>query len=141
VGFTSGSARVYLAQEIGIDLLLGCGVLASLAAGRPFASWFVQEIYPIPEEMRQSWTFRRVMRNITLVWAIYFFGRALTRLAALLTLSTNGYVLVAALSDAPFLIAILAWSVYYATDAFRRSPEWAPLIAAAEASSVGSRIP
>jgi len=141
VGFTSGSARVYLAQEIGIDLLLGCGVLASLAAGRPFASWFVQEIYPIPEEMRQSWTYRRAMRNITIVWAVYFFARAVTRLTALLTLSTNGYVLVAALSGAPFLVAILAWSVYYATDAFRRSAEWAPLIAAADASSVRSRTP
>jgi hypothetical protein len=61
-------------------------------------------------------------------------ARALVRLTALLTLSTNHYALVVALSDAPFLVAILAWSVYHTVSAFRRSADWAPLIAAAEAS-------
>jgi hypothetical protein len=75
------------------------------------------------------------MRTITVVWGIYFLARALVRLTALLTLSTNSYVLVAALSDAPFLVAILAWSVYYTSRSLRRSPQWGPLIAAAEASA------
>jgi uncharacterized protein DUF3159 len=138
VGLSSGSATVYLAQEIGIDTLLGCVVLASLASGRPFASWFAEEVYPFPQEMRQSDTFRRVMRIVTAVWGIYFLARALVRLSALLTLSTDRYVLVAALSDAPFLVAILAWSVYYTVGAFRRSAQWAPVIAAAEASPARS---
>jgi hypothetical protein len=43
-------------------------------------------------------------------------------------------VLVAALSDAPFLVAILAWSVYHTSRSLRASPQWGPLIAAAEAS-------
>src|SRR6202043_511849 len=44
VGLSSGSARVYLAQEIGLDVLLASVVLASLARGRPFASWFTEEV-------------------------------------------------------------------------------------------------
>jgi hypothetical protein len=135
VGLSSGSATVYLAQEIGIDMLLCCVVLASLAGERPFASWFADEVYPLPLEMRRSEEFRRVMRIITAVWGTYFLARALVRLTALLTLSTDRYVLVAALSDAPFLIAILAWSVYYTANAFRRSTQWAPVLAAAEAVS------
>jgi hypothetical protein len=138
VGLSSGSASVYLAQEIGIDTLLGCAVLASLASGRPFASWFAEDVYPFPQDLRQSDTFRRAMLIVTSVWGVYFLARALVRLAALLTLSTDRYVLVAALSDAPFLIAILAWSVYYTAGAFRRSAQWAPRIAAAEASSTRS---
>ena len=39
-----------------------------------------------------------------------------------------------ALSDAPFLIALLAWSVYYTVGVFRRSEEWGALVAAAEVS-------
>jgi hypothetical protein len=135
VGFTSGSATVYLAQEIAIDTLLSCVVLASLAGERPFASWFTAEIYPLPAQARESDTYRRAMRTITLVWGFYFLARALVRLTALLTLSTNRYVLVAALSDAPFLIGLLAWSVYYTTGAFRRSPQWGPMVAAAEGSA------
>lgn len=134
VGLSSGSATVYLAQEIGIDVLLASAVLASLATARPFASWFAADVFPLPPQMRESETFAHAMRVITVVWGVYFVARALVRLTALLTLSTNHYALVIALSDAPFLVAILAWSVYHTASAFRGSADWAPVIAAAEAS-------
>jgi hypothetical protein len=134
VGLSSGSATVYLAQEIGIDTVLACAVLGSLRTARPFASWFAADVFPLPAQMRESETFARAMRTITVVWGVYFLARALVRLAALLTLSTNHYALVVALSDAPFLVAILAWSVYHTASAFRTSADWAPVIAAAEAS-------
>ena len=123
VGLSSGNARVYLAQEIAIDTLLGCVVLGSLRTRRPFVSWFTQEIYPLPDALVESDTFRHAMRVATTVWGVYFLLRALVRLAAL--------------SDAPFLVALLAWSVYYTTTTLRASPQWGPLIAAAEASSGG----
>ncbi len=129
VGLSSGSASVYLAQEIGIDLLLGCAVLGSLAAGRPITAWIASDVYPFTPQMRDSDTFAQVMRTVTSVWGIYFLARAALRLTALLTLSTDRYVLVVALSDAPFLIALLAWSVYYTIGAFRRSDQWGPLLA------------
>jgi hypothetical protein len=137
VGLSSGSATTYLAQEIAIDTLLAGTVLASLATQRPFASWFAGEIVPLPQEMRESETFRGAMRTITAVWGAYFMARALVRLTALLTLSTDSFALVLALTDAPFLIALLAWSVYYAVGVFRRSPRWGPMMSAAEASRAG----
>ncbi len=140
VGLSSGSATAYLAQEIGIDALLGCGVLASLTTGRPFASWFSSEIYPFPDVVRESPTYRQAMRTITWVWGAYFLTRGLVRLGALLTLSTDNYALVIALSDAPFLIGLLAWSVYHTGAAFRRSPEWGPLMAAADAAPAQSPL-
>ena len=132
VGFSSGSARVYLAQEIGIDALLGAAVLASLRTRRPFASWFAEDVYPFPDEMRESETFTSAMRRVTLVWGAYFWTRGLVRVAALLTLSTDRYALVIALTDAPFLVALLAWSVYHTTTVFRASELWAPVMMAAE---------
>jgi intracellular septation protein A len=132
VGLASGSARVYLAMEIGIDALIASIVLGLLAGGRPLAELFAQEVFPLPDEMRESSTFRHAMRTITLVWGLYFLARSLVRLAALLTLTTDGYVLVASLSDAPFLIGILAWSVHYTTKTFRRSFRWGEPPPAAE---------
>jgi hypothetical protein len=134
VGLVSGSATAYLATEIGIDALLCSVVLGSLATDRSFASWFAADVYSFPPEVRESATYRDTMRAVTSVWGIYFLLRGLVRLAALLTLSTDSYALVVALSDAPFLIALLAWSVYYTVTAFRRSEEWGPMIAAAEAT-------
>ena len=134
VGFSSGSASVYLAQEIGIDLLLAGTVFGSLAAGRPLTAWIAADVYPFTPEMRDSDTFRDVMRTVTVVWGAYFLTRATVRLIALLTLSTDRYVLVVALSDAPFLILLLMWSVYYSFSVFRRSEQWGALLAGAEAA-------
>lgn len=132
VGLTSGSGSAYLATEIGIDALLCSLVLGSLRSERPFAAWFAGDVYAFPPEVRESPTYRRAMRRVTIVWGGYFLTRGLVRLAALLTLSTNSYALVIAVTDAPFLIALLAWSVYYTVGTFRRSEEWGPLLAAAE---------
>jgi intracellular septation protein A len=141
VGLTSGSASVYLAQEIGIDCVLSSIVFASLAGARPFAAWFAEEIYPLPQEVRESASFLRAARTITLVWGIYFLARALVRLAALLTLNTDSYVLVAALSDAPFLVALLAWSVFHTSRSLRRSEQWGALIAAVEVPPAAAARP
>jgi intracellular septation protein A len=132
VGLSSNSAHVYLAIEIGIDALIGCTVLGLLARGRPLAAMFADEVFPLPKEMSESDTFMHAMRVITAVWGVYFIVRSMVRLAALLTLTTDGYVLVASLSDAPFLIGLLAWSVHYTTKAFRNSSRWAPVLASAE---------
>jgi intracellular septation protein A len=138
VGLSSGSARVYLAQEVAMDTLISGIVLGLLAKGRPLATVFAREIYPLPQEMSESPTFSKAMVRITAVWGIYFLARAMVRLVALLTLTTDHYVLVSALSDAPFLIAILAWSVRYTGKAFRNSEQWAPVIVRAEALAARS---
>jgi intracellular septation protein A len=132
VGLTSGSGNTYLAAEIGIDALLGSVLLGSLLASRPLAGVLAGEFYPFTEEMRSSRVFAETMARITAVWAGYFLSRGLVRLLALLTLGTDSYVLVVALTDAPFLLALLAWSVYYTAGAFRASAVWGPVIVAAE---------
>jgi hypothetical protein len=141
VGLSAGSARVYLAQEIGADLIISATVLVLLARGRALAAMFAQEVFPLPPELSESDEFARAMHRITLVWGLYFLIRALVRLAAMLTLSTDSYVLVSALSDAPFLVAILAWSVRYTTRTFRNSARFGPLMAAAAAPPLASRAP
>jgi hypothetical protein len=138
VGLSSGSASVYLAQEIGIDIMLAGVFIASVAAGRPISAWVAADVFPFTPEMRESGTFRGVMRTVTTVWGAYFLTRAAVRFAALLTLSTNRYVLVVALSDAPFLIALLAWSVYFTIGAFRRDERWSALLAPTDVARSGT---
>jgi hypothetical protein len=132
VGLTSGSARVYLGQEAGIDAAIGLTVLGFLAAGRPLAAFFAREIYPFPDEVRSAPAFQRAFRIMTVVWAVYFLVRAAVRLTAVLTLSVNGYLLVDALSGAPFLLALLAWSVTYSIRTLESRPELTAALAAAD---------
>jgi hypothetical protein len=130
VGLSSGSASVYLGQEIAIDTILGSAVLALALAGRPLAALLAVEFYPFTPEMRASETFRTAMSTTTIAWGAYFLLRAAVRLAAFLTLGTDSYVLVIAVTDAPGLLGMLAWSVYYTSTTFRRSAEWGPLMEA-----------
>jgi hypothetical protein len=132
VGLTSGSARVYLGQEAAIDTMLGLTVLAFLMTGRPLASFFAREIYPFPDEVRHSPEFQRTFRIISFVWGAYFLVRAAVRLTAVLTLSVDGYLLVDALSGAPFLLALLAWSVTYAVRTLESQPELTAALAPAD---------
>jgi hypothetical protein len=133
VGLISGSAKVYLGQEVAIDALLGLTVIGSVLVGRPLARAFGREVYPFPDEVRNSGTFARTFRVVTLVWGVYFLLRSAARLVALLTLSVDGYLLVDALTGAPVLVSLLAWSVFYTAGVFRRSEEWGAEIVAAEA--------
>lgn len=132
VGLISGNTTLYLGQEVIIDLALGLTVLGSLFVKRPLAEVFAQEVYPFPAQVRDSETLQRTFRTITFVWGAYFLARSAVRLVAILTLSTEQYLLVAALSDAPFLIGLLAWSIFHTTRSFRRSDEWGAAIALAE---------
>jgi uncharacterized membrane protein len=134
VGLSSGSASVYLAQEIAIDVLIASVILGTLAAGRPITAWIAEDVYPFTPEMRRSETYAAVMRRVTLVWGSYFLLRAAVRALALATLSTDSYVLVVALSDAPFLVALLAWSVHYTVTSFRRDPRWQAMFASGAAT-------
>jgi hypothetical protein len=132
VGLTSGSARVYLGQQVAIDAALGITVLGFLAAGRPLASFFAREVYPFPDEIRSAPAFQRAFRIMSLTWGVYFLIRGAVRLAAVLTLSVNGYLLVDALSGAPFLLGLLVWSVTYSIRTLESRPELTAALAAAE---------
>jgi intracellular septation protein A len=131
VGLISGSASTYLAQEIAIDSLLSAAFFGSVVAGRPLTELFADEVYPMPDHLRQLPVYRRALRRVAIVWGAYFLLRAGVRLLAFATLTTNAYVLVVALSDVPFLIALLGWSVWFTTRSVRRDPAFAiPLEAA-----------
>jgi intracellular septation protein A len=125
VGLISGSASTYLAQEIAIDSLLSAAFFGSVVAGRPLTELFADEVYPMPEHLRQLPVYRAALRRVAIVWGAYFLLRAGVRLLAFATLSTNAYVLVVALSDVPFLIALLGWSVWFTTRTVRRDPAFA----------------
>jgi intracellular septation protein A len=129
VGLISGSAATYLGQEIAIDTLLAGAFLGSLALGRPLTELFAAEVYPLPDDLRAHPAYRRTQRIITSAWGLYFLTRACVRLLAFVSLTKSGYVVVVAVSDVPFLLGLLAWSVWYANRRLRREPAFAAALA------------
>ena len=123
VGLTFGSAKVYLAQPVILNLGLGLVFLVTTVRGKPFAGQFAEELYPFPPEMKESETFRQAFSRVSIAWAVYFLLRSLIRLY-MLKGSVDAFVVVNIITGFPIIAVLLSWSVWYITRSFRRSEEW-----------------
>jgi intracellular septation protein A len=123
IGLIAGSAKVYLAQPVVLNGLLGLTFLVSTLLGRPFAGMFAEEFYPFPPEVRASETFKRAFSRVSLVWAAYLLTRSILRLF-MLQYSVDVFVIVNVATGFPIISGLMAWSIWSITRAFRRSEEW-----------------
>jgi intracellular septation protein A len=134
VGLITGSTSTYLGQEIAIDCILSAVFLGSLAIHRPITEVFARDVFPLPDGVRASPEYRRLFTLIGAVWGTYFLCRAAVRGIAFVTLSKELYLAVVAASDVPFLLGLLAWSVWFGARRLRDSEHWPAIVAAAEAA-------
>lgn len=124
IGLASGSARVYLAQPVLLSGALGVAFLASAFTRRPIIGIFAAEMYPFPDEVRSSETFRRVFARCSIAWGVYQLARSGIRLLVLTQTSVDAYVAVNFATGLPMLSAMFAWTTWYSVRGFRRSEEW-----------------
>jgi intracellular septation protein A len=129
IGLAFGSAKVYLAQPVVLNLGLGLVFLVTTLRGKPFAGSFADELYAFPPEVKESETFRRAFARVSIVWAVYFLLRSLIRLY-MLQWGVDAFVVVNVITGFPIVAALVSWSVWYITRFFRRSEEWGPSLAA-----------
>ena len=132
IGLTSGSERLYLAQPVIINGLYGLAFLGSVLLRRPLAGAFADEMYPFPDFVRSSDTFRQIFSRISLVWGLYLLVRSGLRLATLQSSSVEAFLGVNFLTGMPLTALLLGWSVWYAVRAFRSSEEFGEAIQALE---------
>jgi intracellular septation protein A len=123
IGLAFGSAKVYLAQPVVLNGLLGLVFLVTTLRGRPFAGLFAEELYPFPQEVKESDTFRRAFSRVSLLWAAYFLVRSAIRVY-MLTKSVDAFVVVNVVTGFPIIAGLVAWSVWYISRTFRRSEEY-----------------
>jgi intracellular septation protein A len=124
VGVIADDARAYLAPAVLATLAWALVFIGSVVIGRPLAGLFAGEMYPFPPEVRASATFRRVFSVVSLAWGALLLARSGVRLTALTHESIDAFVVVNAATGIPLTCVMMAWSVWYATRAFRRSDEW-----------------
>ncbi len=124
IGLLAGDARAFFAPAVLTTLVWGLAFVVSVFVGRPLAGVFAGEMYPFPPEVRASATFTRVFSVVSLGWGGLLLLRSGVRLATLAMSSIDAFVFVSAATGIPLTAAMMTWSVWYATRAFRRSEEW-----------------
>jgi len=138
VGIVADSAVVYLAQSVLVSAVWGFANIGSAIVGRPLAGVLADAWYPFPPAVKESRTYRRIFGFESLVWGVYLLARSALRMLVLAGGSVGAFAAVQVATGVPFTIALVAWSVWYATRGFERSTEWDE---AAEAEISGPSAP
>lgn len=128
VGLVSGSEQLYLAQPALVSGGYGLAFVVSVLIGKPLTAAFAEDMYPFPDEVKASDTYRRAFTRITLVWGVYLLARSGLRVLTLSGLSVEAFLLVNFVTGAPVTALLLGWSIWYGVRYFRRSEEWGPAI-------------
>jgi intracellular septation protein A len=136
VGIVTRSAELYLIQPVIISGLWGVAFIGSAVLGKPLTGVFANELFPFPDEVRRSETFRRVFSRLSYAWGAYQLFRSALRAATLLGLGVDLYVVVNLATGVPMIIGMMSWSIWYAVRSFRRSAEWGWAIEAMEAGTL-----
>jgi hypothetical protein len=124
VGLVADSAVVYLAQPVLVSAIWGLANIGSAIIGHPLAGVFADAWYPFPSEVKASRTYRRIFGVESIVWGVYLLARSGLRMYVLTSGSIGAFAAVQIATGVPFTIALVAWSVWYATRGFERSTEW-----------------
>ena len=114
VGLLSHSATVYLATPVIANAIWGAAFLGSALVHRPLAGYLACAWYPFPRAFRETREFKRVYGMESVVWGLYLLARSALRLALLLAGSITGFLVVVFVTGAPTMLALMAWSVWYA---------------------------
>ena len=140
VGLVADSAVVYLAQPVLVSGIWGVANIVSAIVGRPLAGVFADAWYPFPPEVRKSRTYRHVFGVESIVWGVCLLARSGMRMVVLSSGSIGIFAAVQLVTGVPVTIALVLWSVWYATRGFERSTEWdQPEEAVAATQSFASR--
>ena len=134
IGLAADSAVVYLAQPVLVNGAYGVAFLGSALLRRPLAGAFATEMYPFPDEVRQSDTFRRAFSNVSLAWGSYLITRSAVRMATLSNGNVDAFMAVNMVTGMPLTALLMGWSVWYAVRYFRNSSEWGEAIKLLEAA-------
>ncbi len=139
IGIVADSAVVYLAQPVLVSAVWGVANIGSAIVGRPLAGVLADAWYPFPREVKVSRTYRRIFGFESVVWGVYLLARSAIRMLVLTSGSIGAFAVVQVATGIPFTIALVAWSVWYATRGFERSTEWDEADATDEVSEPSAR--
>jgi intracellular septation protein A len=136
VGIISDSTVAYLAQPVLITGVYGLAFVGSAVFGRPLAGMFATEMYPFPDEVKSSVTFKRAFSRISLAWGLYLVLRSVVRIGTLTSGDVDAFIVVNMVTGIPFTAALMGWSVAYAVRFFRNSEEFGEAIKLMEAGDL-----
>lgn len=136
-GILTQSKVVFFGPGVAQTGLIGLVFLASVIARRPAVGYIAPIIYPFQDFVRQHPAYRRAMTHLTVMWAVYLLAHVVLDVWLLKSVSASAFLLIRSAVSWPMLIVLFVISLRYPRTVFRRVPELAPYVDAAES---GKRV-
>jgi len=112
-GLVSQNAQLYLAWPSLENVIYGTAFLGSALIGRPILALYAQRLYPIPDSVRRSTTFRQAFVVTSVVWLMGSLVRAVVRLWLLFNLPLEVYLVADTVSGWPINSLLVAFTAWY----------------------------
>ena len=124
IGLVADSAVVYLAQPVLVSAIWGVANIVSAIWGGRCRCLRRCVVCALPARVKASRTYRRVFGIESVVWGVYLLARSGMRMLVLSSGSIGAFAAIQLVTGVPLTIALVLWSVWYATRGFERSTEW-----------------
>lgn len=123
-GLIADDARAFLAPQLLTGTAWGIAFIGSVVIGRPLVGLLAGEVYPFPDEVKASRTYRRVFGTVSIVFGVQSLLRVALRAVQLQNDDIDGYLVVSLLTGFPVTAVTIAWALWWSRRAFARSEEW-----------------
>ncbi|HVX18482.1 MAG TPA: VC0807 family protein [Acidimicrobiales bacterium] len=130
-GLLTSSGTVYFGPGVATNFLVALAFVVSVLVRRPLVGYIALVFYPFPDEIRSHDAYRRAFSRLSLAWAALLVATGTAQGVALLTASTNQFLLVRS-AGWPFTAGLFVFSLGYPRRCFKRDPELGPWVLAAE---------
>lgn len=120
IGLIADDARGFFAPQLVTSAIWGIAFVGSVAIGRPLVGVFARELFPIPDDIRTSDGFRRLMGILSLVFGASILIRGFLRYLQLRGGSIDGYLVVTLLTGPPITALTIAWGLWFSRRALAR---------------------
>jgi intracellular septation protein A len=112
-GLVSQNPTLYLAWPSLENLIYGTAFFGSALLGAPLLALYAQRLYPIPDHVRRSKTFRNAFIIASAAWLVGHSLRAGLRLYLLSTLPVELYLIADTVAGWPINGSLIAFTAWY----------------------------
>jgi intracellular septation protein A len=120
-GLVSQNPWLYLAWPSLENVIYGTAFFGSALLGRPLLALYAERLYPIPQGVRESSTFRRAFLIASAAWLCGHALRAVVRLWLLNNLPLELYLVADTVAGWPINVSLVAFTTWFPLRELRRA--------------------
>jgi hypothetical protein len=120
IGLVAGDAKGFFGPQIVASFVWGLAFVGSVVIRRPLVGVFARELFPMPDEIRDSDGYLRLTSILSLVFGVSILVRGVLRYLQLRNGSIDGFLLLTIATGPPVTAVTIVWGLWFSRRALAR---------------------